>query len=68
MKTLTASKDGQIGFQGYKTMLGNTTILFKKRRNKTEMGQSRNQRNVFLSAKEGEISGDEEDGFVALIL
>lgn len=30
---VTVSKDGQIGFQGYKTLLGNTTILFKKARN-----------------------------------
>lgn len=30
---VTVSKDGQIGFQGYKTLLGNATILFKKTRN-----------------------------------
>ena len=31
---VTVSQDGQIGFQGYKTLLGNTTILFKKTTNK----------------------------------
>jgi hypothetical protein len=32
------------------------------------MGQSRDQRDVFLSVEDGEISGDEEDGFVEVRL